>query len=60
MTQVIQNGGRISEYSGNVVATFENHEEAKKYAKDRRKHLTPGERQYYKYSFTVRKVKGAK
>lgn len=59
MTQVIKKGGRISE-QGNVVATFENHEEAKKYAKDRRKHLTPGDRQYYKYSFTVRKVKDAK
>jgi hypothetical protein len=59
MTQVIQKGGRISE-QGNVVATFDNHEEAKLYAKNRRKHLTPGERHYYKYSYTVKKVKEAK
>jgi len=56
MTQVIQKGGRIGE-QGNVVATFENHEEAKQYAKNRRKHLTPGERHYYKYSYIVKKIK---
>ena len=39
-----------------IVAEFENHDEAKQYAKDRRKHLTPGEKQYYKYSFIVKKV----
>jgi hypothetical protein len=55
MTQIIQKGGRIGEH-GKVVAEFENHEEAKQYAKDRRKHLTPGEKQYYKYSFIVKKV----
>ena len=59
MTQVIQKGGRISEY-GKVVATFDDHELAKQYAKSRRKHLTPGERHYYKYSYTVKKVKEAK
>ena len=59
MTQVIQKGGRISE-QGNIVATFDSHEEAKQYAKNRRKHLTPGERYYYKYSYTVKKVKEAK
>jgi hypothetical protein len=56
MTQVIQKGGRICEHRG-VVAEFEDHEEAKQYAKNRRKHLTPGERTYYKYSFVVKKVK---
>ena len=56
MTQVIQKGGRIGE-AGRVVKEFANHEEAKAYAKQRRKHLTPGERQYYKYSFVVKKVK---
>lgn len=55
MTQVIQKGGRIGEH-GKVVAEFENHDEAKQYAKNRRKHLTPGEKQYYKYSFIVKKV----
>jgi hypothetical protein len=59
MTQVIQKGGRISEH-GKVVATFDDHELAKQYAKNRRKHLTPGERHYYKYSYTVKKVKEAK
>ena len=59
MTQVIQKGGRISEY-GKIVATFDSHEEAKQYAKNRRKHLTPEERHYYKYSYTVKKVKEAK
>jgi len=54
MTQVIQKGGRISE-GGRVVKEFDDHEEAKQYAKQRRKHLTPGERHYYKYSFIVRK-----
>jgi len=57
MTQVIQKGGRISEHDNRVVAEFEDHEEAKQYAKNRRKHLTPGERTYYKYSFIVKKVK---
>jgi hypothetical protein len=57
MTQVIQKGGRISEHDNKVVAEFEDHEEAKQYAKNRRKHLTPGERTYYKYSFIVKKVK---
>ena len=45
MTQVIQKGGRISDH-GKVVAEFEDHEAAKTYAANRRKHLTPGERQY--------------
>jgi hypothetical protein len=56
MTQVIQKGGRIGERV-HVVATFDNHEEAKLYAKNRRKNLTPGERHYYKYSYIVKKVK---
>ena len=42
MTQIIQKGGRIGEH-GKVVAEFENHDEAKQYAKDRREHLTPRE-----------------
>jgi hypothetical protein len=55
MTQVIQKGGRIGD-TGRVVKEFENHEDAKAYAKQRRKQLTPGERQYYMYSFIVKKV----
>ena len=55
-TQVIQTGGRISE-RGNVVKEFEDHEEAKLYAKNRRKNLTHGERYYYKYSFKVKKIR---
>jgi hypothetical protein len=55
MTQVIQKGGRIGD-SGRVVKEFACHEEAKAYAKQRRKQLTPGERHYYKYSFIVKKV----
>ena len=56
MTVVIQKGGRIGD-NGKIVAEFENHEEAKQYAKNRRKFLTPGERKYYKYSFIVKKIK---
>ena len=55
MTQVIKKGGRISDH-GKVIAEFEDHEVAKTYAAKLRKHLTPGERQYYKYSFTVKKI----
>jgi hypothetical protein len=54
LTGVITN---VAGTAGNVVATFDNHEEAKLYAKNRRKHLTPGERSYYNYTFIVKKVK---
>ena len=56
MTIVIQKGGRIND-QGRIVKEFEDHEEAKLYAKNRRKNLSPGERQYYKYSFIVKKIK---
>jgi len=56
MTQVIQKGGPIGSKS-KVVKEFENHEEAKAYAKLRRSFLTPGEKGYYGMSYIVKKVK---
>ena len=56
MTQVIQKGGSIGSRD-KVVKEFENHEEAKAYAKLRRSFLTPGEKSYYGMSFIVKKVK---
>ena len=55
MTQVIQKGGYIGQ-SNKVVAEFEDHEEAKAYAKRRRKSLSPGERSYYKMGYIVKKI----
>lgn len=55
MTQVIQKGGYIGT-TNKVVAEFENHEEAKVYAKMRRKSLSPGEKSYYGMSYIVKKV----
>jgi len=55
MTQVIQKGGYIGTIS-KVVAEFENHEEAKAYAKRRRAALSPGEKSYYGMSYTVKKI----
>ena len=56
MTQVIQKGGYIGS-SNKVVGEFENHEEAKAYAKLKRSFLSPGEKGYYGMSYIVKKVK---
>jgi hypothetical protein len=56
MTQVIQKGGAIGSRD-KVVKEFENHEEAKAFAKLRRSFLTPGEKGYYGMSYIVKKVK---
>jgi hypothetical protein len=56
MTQVIQKGGSIGT-TNKVVKEFENHEEAKAYAKLRRSYLSPGEKNYYGMSYTVKKIK---
>jgi len=56
MTQVIQKGGYIGT-TNKVVAEFEDHEEAKAYAKRRRAELSPGEKGYYGMSYLVKKVK---
>tara|TARA_R110000796_G_scaffold227588_1_gene344362 strand:+ start:322 stop:492 length:171 start_codon:yes stop_codon:yes gene_type:complete len=56
MTQVISIGGSIGS-KDRVVKEFENHDEAKLYAKSMRKHLSRGEREYYKMSYIVKKVK---
>ena len=55
MTQVILKGGYIGK-GNKVVAEFENHEEAKAYAKSRRSFLSPGEKSYYGMSYIVKKV----
>ena len=56
MTQVIQKGGYIGTVN-KVIKEFEDHEEAKAYAKSRRSFLSPGEKSYYGMSFIVKKVK---
>ena len=55
MTQVIQKGGYIGT-TNKVVKEFENHEEAKAYAKLRRSFLSPGEKSYYGMSYIVKKI----
>ena len=55
MTQVIQKGGYIGTVN-KVVAEFENHEEAKSYAKRLRATLSPGEKSYYGMSYVVKKT----
>jgi len=56
MTQVILVGGSIGMVN-KIVREFENHEEAKAYAKTRRSFLSPGEKSYYGMSYIVKKVK---
>ena len=56
MTQVILKGGYIGT-TNKVVKEFEDHEEAKAYAKLRRSLLSPGEKSYYRMSYTVKKIK---
>ena len=56
MTQVISIGGSIGS-KNRVVREFENHEEAKTFAKQMRSGLSRGEREYYKMSYIVKKVK---
>ena len=56
MTQVISIGGSIGS-KNRVVKEFEDHNEAKLFAKSMRSHLSRGEREYYKMSYIVKKIK---
>ncbi len=53
---VYRRGGSIGAHKG-LIKTFDTKEEAQEYAKRQRKHLTPGERSYYKMGYTVKAVK---
>jgi len=59
---VIQTGGSIGEYNsedmipykgtyGKIIDTFDNHEDAIKFAARKRKSLSPGEKHYYKIRY---------
>jgi hypothetical protein len=56
MTQVIFKSSQIPERS-RVVCLFEDHKEAKAYAKRMRSYLTPGEKHYYRMTYLVEKMK---
>ena len=56
MTQVIFKSSQISGLS-RIVCLFEDHKEAKAYAKRMRSYLTPGEKHYYKMTYLVEKMK---
>ncbi len=56
MTEVYKVGGCIGEKTNNVVKEFEDHDEAKAYAKSLRKTLSVGERKYYGLSYKTRKI----
>lgn len=62
---VIATGGSIgssrsdnymSKYRGRLVATFDDANEAKEYAKRMKTYLTPGEKKYYMMSYKVVKL----
>lgn len=53
---VYRRGGSLGSRAG-LIKTFDTKEEAQEYAKRQRKHLTPGERSYYKMGYTVKAVK---
>jgi hypothetical protein len=53
---VYKRGGSIGERKG-LIKTFDTKEEAQEYAKRQRRHLSPGERKYYKLGYTVKAVK---
>jgi hypothetical protein len=58
---VVGKGGTIGsstknyfpQFGGSIIKTFDTAEEAKEYAARRRKQLTPGEKSYYKMTYTV-------
>jgi hypothetical protein len=53
---VYRRGGSLGSRGG-LIKTFDTKEEAQEYAKSQRRHLTPGERSYYKMGYTVKAVK---
>jgi len=53
---VFRRGGSLGSRGG-LIKTFDTKEEAQEYAKRQRRHLTPGERSYYKMGYTVKAVK---
>jgi hypothetical protein len=53
---VYRRGGSLGSRGG-LIKTFDTKEEAQEYAKRQRKHLTPGERSYYKMGYNVKAVK---
>jgi hypothetical protein len=53
---VYKRGGSIGERKG-LIKTFDTKEEAQEYAKRQRRHLSPGERKYYKLGYNVKPVK---
>lgn len=53
---VYRRGGSLGSRGG-LIKTFDTKEEAQEYAKRQRKHLTPGERSYYKMGYNVKPVK---
>ncbi len=61
---VVEKGGPIGsnnkdyfpQLGGTIIKTFDNAEEAKEYAKRRRNQLTPGEKSYYRMTYTVVKT----
>jgi len=50
-------GGRIGEKHNKPMKTFGSHEEAKEYAKQMRKTLSPGEKKYYGLGFEAKPLK---
>lgn len=61
---VVEKGGYIGsskknyipQYSGRLIKTFATAEEAKEYAKRKKSALSPGEKSYYKISYSVIKT----
>lgn len=53
---VYSRGGSIGSRNG-LIKTFDTKEEAQEYAKRQRRHLSPGERSYYKMGYNVKAVK---
>lgn len=65
---VVEKGGSIGrgrsnylpQFNGEIIKTFNTAEEAKQYASERRKRLTPGEKSYYGMTYIVVKTPKAK
>lgn len=57
MTLVVALGGSIGSKQPRVIRQFEDHSEAKDYAKRMRSYLTVGEKKYYGMTYKVVKVK---
>jgi hypothetical protein len=57
MTLVVALGGSIGSNQPRVIREFEDHSEAKDYAKRMRSYLSVGEKKYYGMTYKVVKVK---